>query len=173
MLEILDWSNNAGFLRRWQQSALMGTLRSLTMLHQQSWGRTSLYLNWIWDYVEEKHWRKTVTVLNNPPTHSGMNCGRWDITFSHQLILPKSKTVRWSHNFMPTAIRLHIGECDRSQSQLCPLTSFQLPLSLSCHTHCSPLQLQHSDSDALVHVCYLLDKMSSLGKIPPPFYSQD
>lgn len=58
------------------------------------------------------------TVLNNPSHLLDDELWQMDSTFSHQLIPPKSKTVRFRRSLVPTAIRRHNSNCDHSLSQL-------------------------------------------------------
>lgn len=78
--------------------------------------------------------RMNTIILNNPSHLLDDELWQMDSPFSHQLIPPKIKTVRFRRSVVPTPIRRHNSICDQSLSQLTPKP---LPLYQTCHIDCS------------------------------------
>ena len=70
--------------------------------------------------AERRMMNRMNTVLNCPSLSVDDELWQMDSTFRHQLIPPKSETVRFRRSLVPTAIRRYHSNCDHSLSQLWP-----------------------------------------------------
>lgn len=67
--------------------------------------------------AERRMMNRMNNVLNCPPPLED-ELWQMDSTFRHQLVPPKSETVRFRRSLVPTAIRRYNSNCDHSLSQL-------------------------------------------------------